>query len=52
MGIRLNLFCNQQIAQSEKYKDNFEEMNWPDAPKRDQFGIIIKEKKENANLSK
>jgi len=52
MGIRLNVFCNGQIAVSDKYRDGFDNMHWPDAPKRDEFGIIIKdEERDNADLS-
>nr|BDD45813.1 hypothetical protein 12 [bacterium] len=43
MGIRLNLFCNKQIAATQEYLDNFDKVDWPDAPKRDALGILIKE---------
>jgi hypothetical protein len=59
MGVRLNLFCNKQIAQSDQYKRNFEAMKWgPDHIERDGLGIPTRKGakgtrgKKNADLSK
>ena len=41
MGIRLNLFCNKQIAVNDKYRDGWDRT----------FGKK-KEGKKNANVSK
>lgn len=42
MAIRLNLFCNQQIAPNRAYLDNFDQVHWvPGGVKRDALGIPI-----------
>ena len=45
MPIRLNLFCNGVLRKEahEKWEENFDQIDFRDAPNRDEFGIIIKE---------
>ena len=60
MAIRLNLFCNGQIAGNQRYLEHFDQIKWgPGSVKRDTLGLpIIEEKnstpsteeKANANL--
>ena len=53
MGIRINLLCNKayQKEAHEKWEQNYNEVNFPNAPKRDKFGILIKQEEgENANI--
>jgi len=42
MAIRLNVFCNGQVAQNRNYLDKFDRVKWnPGAVKRDALGIPI-----------
>jgi len=42
MAIRLNLFCNGQIAVNSHYLDNFDQMKWgPGGIKRDALGLPV-----------
>jgi len=60
MAIRLNLFCNGQIAAKDLYLKNMDKVKWgPGGVKRDALGLPIleeggkadsSEEKEDANL--
>lgn len=61
MAIRLNLFCNGQIAANDLYLNNMDKVKWgPGGVKRDALGLPIfeegkadsSEEKEDANLQK
>lgn len=42
MAIRLNVFCNGQIAANQPYLKHFDEVNWgPGGVKRDALGLPI-----------
>jgi len=43
MAIRLNVFCNGQIAVNQSYLDNFDKINWggPGGVVRDALGLPI-----------
>ena len=58
MAIRLNVYCNGQIAANQPYLDNFDLVKWsPGGVQRDALGIPIsddsseREVEENANIS-
>jgi len=45
MGIRLNLQCNGALRGDahRNWEEKFDKVAWPEAPKRDVFGIKIEE---------
>jgi len=44
MPIRLNVFCNGQVAATRRYVDRFDSIEWnPGGVKRDALGIPISE---------
>jgi len=59
MAIKVNVFCNGQIAANEPYLKHFNEVNWgPGGVKRDALGLPIndltpsREVGEDADLQK
>jgi len=59
MAIKVNVFCNGQIAANEPYLKHFDEVNWgPGGVKRDALGLPIndltpsREVGEDADLQK
>jgi len=49
MATRLMLYCNGGLRKDAhgKWTKNFDKINFPGGPKRDKFGIIIKEEDED-----
>lgn len=49
MPLRLNLLCNGTYRPDahRKWTKNFDTIQFPGAPKRDEFGIIIKEEESH-----
>ena len=44
MAIKVNVFCNGQIAANDRYLKHFDEVNWgPGGVKRDALGLPIKD---------
>lgn len=58
MAVKLNVFCNGQIAANKTYLRNFDQVDWgPGHVERDEFGIPIssrpgQEDKRHAHLPK
>lgn len=52
MPIKLNVFCNGQIAANKKYLSNFDQVDWgPGHVERDELGIPIKKSNRSPSLS-